>query len=275
MGTWDYPDMAKKFKVDTTLQSAHSALPNENPSGSLLRGLEIIKCFRPGRAVLGNGDIAAATGLPKATVSRLTRALWQAGYLVYDRDAGKFSLGATLLSFGFTFLSNMPILHVAHEPMQQLANFSGGAVSLAYPDRVEMIYIDRCTSETMPYFLGIGASIDMVRTAAGRAYIAALEKSKREELLGRLASHHKSDWAHLLPRIEEAIRQVAERGFCVVDGEWQRNVRAVASPLLFRDGRTVLTINCAVASYAATVDRLNTELGPRIHYLSRTLSLQF
>ena len=116
---------------------------------------------------------------------------------------------------------------------------------------------------------------NMVRTAAGRAYIAALGESEREELLGRLASHHKSDWAHLLPRIEEAIRQVAERGFCVVDGEWQRNVRAVASPLLFRDGRTILTINCAVASYAVPVERLNAELGSRIHHLSRTLSLQF
>lgn len=275
--------MAKKFKVDTRPQSAHNkkiaakeaAHSNEKLSGSLLRGLEILKCFRPGRAVLGNGDIAAATGLPKATVSRLTRTLWQAGYLVYDRDAGKFSLGATLLGFGFTFLSNMPILHVAHEPMQQLANFSGGAVSLAYPDRLEMIYIDRCTSETMPYFLGIGASIEMARTAAGRAYIAALEERKREELLSRLASHNKKDWADLLPRIEDAIRQVAERGFCVVDGEWQRNVRAVASPLLFRDGRTVVTINCAVASYAVTVERLNGELGPRIHHLARTLSLQF
>ena len=252
-----------------------SELSNEKLSGALLRGLEILKCFRPGHLSLGNSDIAAATGLPKATVSRLIRTLWQGGYLTYNDDAGKFSLGATVLTFGFAFLSSMPVIHFAHEPMQQLANFSGGAVSLAYPDRFEMIYVDRCTGEAMPYLLGVGSSIEMVGTAAGRAYIAGLQQTDREELLTRLARHHKDKWSELLPRIQDAIRQVGERGYCIVDGEWQRNVRAVASPLCFRDGRTVLAINCAVGSFAVTVERLSTELGPRVYHLTQTLNRQF
>ena len=39
---------------------------------ALARGLEILRCFSRKDRELGNGDIAARTGLPRPTVTRLT-----------------------------------------------------------------------------------------------------------------------------------------------------------------------------------------------------------
>ena len=36
-----------------------------DPNRSLLRGLEILRAFRPGSDVLGNAEIAERTGLPE------------------------------------------------------------------------------------------------------------------------------------------------------------------------------------------------------------------
>jgi hypothetical protein len=43
-----------------------------NSAASLTRGLEILRAFTADDATLGNQDLIERTGLPKATVSRLT-----------------------------------------------------------------------------------------------------------------------------------------------------------------------------------------------------------
>jgi DNA-binding IclR family transcriptional regulator len=80
---------------------------------------------------------------------------------------------------GFSLLSDMKILPIAHEQLQRLATASGCTVSLAWPDAPNMIYLDRCAGEAMPYFFSVGSAIDMARTATGHAYIAALDEPSR------------------------------------------------------------------------------------------------
>ena len=46
---------------------------------SLERGVEILRAFRPGSTLLGNGELAERTQLSPATVSRLTQTLVGAG----------------------------------------------------------------------------------------------------------------------------------------------------------------------------------------------------
>ena len=50
---------------------------------SLARGLDILTAFTPAEGLLGNQEIAARAGLPKATVSRLTYTLTKLGYLTH------------------------------------------------------------------------------------------------------------------------------------------------------------------------------------------------
>ncbi|HEX8478422.1 MAG TPA: helix-turn-helix domain-containing protein, partial [Telluria sp.] len=42
---------------------------------ALARGLEILRCFRPGESLLSNSEMARRTGMPKPTISRLTHTL--------------------------------------------------------------------------------------------------------------------------------------------------------------------------------------------------------
>lgn len=235
----------------------------------------MLRAFRPGHGSLGNAEIAIASLLPKATVSRLTRALVEAGYLDYDQASAKYQLRPRVLALGFSLLSNLPILPAAHEHMQLLANLSGGGVSLAAGDQTDMIYLDRCTGATMPYFVGVGSVIDMVSTSVGRAYLAGVSEPVRDALFDRLSRLHGENWPSIASCIKGAIDEVAQRGFCLVDGEWRRNVRAVATPLVSRDGRTVLAVNCAVPIHAMETSKLIDEWGPRLYHLAQLLSEQF
>src|SRR6056297_2020963 len=207
-----------------------------DPSGdrkfitALARGFEILRAFRPGGGALGNQELSAATGIPKATVSRLTHTLEELGYLRHLQ--GKYEPTEAILALGYAVISNLVVRQVAHDPMMELALQHDVSVGLASRDRLSLIFVDVCRSRLLSTLhLDVGSRVPMPTTAVGRAFLAGVTDDERaffferfEERLGA------DDWANLRPRVEDAIAQVDERGYCYVEDEWHRGMRAVATP---------------------------------------------
>src|SRR5688500_13806489 len=68
---------------------------------ALARGLEVLRVFTPSDGLLGNQEISARTGLPKATVTRLTYTLTLLGYLSHIERLGKYQLAPAALALGY------------------------------------------------------------------------------------------------------------------------------------------------------------------------------
>src|SRR5512138_2287999 len=115
---------------------------------ALARGLEILRCFKPGDRFLGNQEISQRTGLPKPTVSRLTYTLTGLGYLNYSEKFGKYYLGTAVLSLGYTMLANMDVRRIARPFMRDLAEYAQASVSLGVQDRLNMIYAEAYRSSS-------------------------------------------------------------------------------------------------------------------------------
>src|SRR5262245_21635223 len=130
---------------------------------ALARGLDILRSFRQGEAYLGNADLAQRTGVPKATVSRLTFTLAELGYLKYLEDIGKYELAPGVLSLGFAALANTEIHILARPLLQELARDSGGTVALGTRDGLSMIYIEYARGEAAIYRnVSIGMRIPII-----------------------------------------------------------------------------------------------------------------
>ena len=86
--------MATHVKTPDQLQESGTGLVH-----SLAKGLEILSCFSEGE-LLGNQQLVELTGLPKATVSRLTSTLVKLGYLQVDPRSRKLAMGARVLGLG-------------------------------------------------------------------------------------------------------------------------------------------------------------------------------
>ncbi len=232
---------------------------------ALARGLEILRAFRPGDGALGNQDIARRTGLPKPTVSRLTYTLMKLGHLVYLERLGKYQVGPAVLSLGYLALSNMAVRQVARPHLQALADYANLPVALGSRDRLSMIYLETGRGkDTMTLSLDIGTRIPLATTAMGRAFIAGLPERERDYLLDLLSRRYKTRWRALKRGIEQAIREVEERGFCASFGDWQSDIFAVGAPLWLPDGAGLMALNCGAAHFLITRDRLESELGPRL-----------
>jgi DNA-binding IclR family transcriptional regulator len=236
--------------------------------GALHRGLEILRCFRAVDGPLGNQDLAERSGLPKATVSRLTYTLSKLGYLVYLNSEGKYRMGVPVLGLGYACLGGIKIRETAQPYMQDLADFAGdGAlVSLGGRDNLSMIYVACARSAgAISLQLDVGSRISLARSSIGRAYLASVNDEERESLMVRLRVHYGEErWPQVRKGILRSIEEIRGQGFCLVE-DWNPQVTAVGVPFgQLQPDLSMLAFNIGGPSYVLSAERLRKTLGPRL-----------
>ena len=232
---------------------------------ALERGLEVLRCFKPGDRLLGNQEIAQRTGLPKPTISRLTHTLTRLGYLAYSEKFGKYHLDTAVLALGYSFLANMDVRRIARPLMQELAEYAQTSVALGVQDRLNMLYIESYRSSAMVTLtLGVGSQIPIATTSMGRALLCAMPASERDTILEQIKRRQEDEWPRIKAGMDQALRDYAERGFCLSLGEWKRDVHAVAAPLIPADGSRVLVFSCVGAAFQLRRHMLEDDIGPRL-----------
>lgn len=227
---------------------------------SLERGIEILRAFRPGSDLLGNGEIAERTGLSRATVSRLTQTLAGTGILEHDRRARAYRLGAPVLCFAHAMRSCYPILQVASPLMRTVAEKLHINVGLATADRDEMVYLEsvRYNRKVSLRSVVAGQRVPIELTSLGRAYLAAIPEVQRGVILDTIKSRKSTCRGRLEAEIASSIESVATHGFCAVS--WQPEVVALASPIVI-DDHPVYVLNMSVTSQE-NIDVIARELAP-------------
>lgn len=231
------PDYAEGIQIKTE---------DDDPrfNNALARGLAILRTFQFDRKLLGNVEIAAATGLPKPTVSRLTYTLTQLGYLRYLPEFGKYELAAGVVSLAYPYLVNMPVPAIARPLMEELAGKTRTNVGLGVHEGLSVLYLEYALGEINPNRRQrVGFRVPLIRTAMGRACIAAMQPQERARLYDELKEHYRREWTQLQREVEDAVEQVDRRGFCIAAGTFQKSTNSVAVPFVHTDGRTLMAFN--------------------------------
>lgn len=230
------------------------------------RATAILRCFEHGERFLGNREIARHTGLPKATVSRLTYTLSALGLLSHSASREKYSLGTAVLSLAHAFQRGNTVLGVARPLMQELADAIGAAVMLGEADRGRMVLLE--IAEGDPSFelkLAPGARVPHGSTALGRADLAARPQAAFERLMGELERECEPGyWPRLRAGIQRARQDCEHYGFCFSLGDWNPDVFAVGVPLVSADGERVLALNCSGRVSLMSRERILGGVGPRL-----------
>lgn len=174
---------------------APNPLRNPQFATTLAHGLALLNCFKVGDAILSNKDFAERTGLSKATVSRLTYTLAVLGFLRYDNSARKYRLGSAAVSVGYPFLQGLRIRELARPLMRELADVARGSVSLGIRDRSHMVYVETARGHESPAFRpDTGASLPMLASAMGRAWLGRAEPAQRALVLEQIRTRDPEQW---------------------------------------------------------------------------------
>jgi DNA-binding IclR family transcriptional regulator len=228
---------------------------------SLERGIEILRAFRPGADLLGNGELAERTGLSRATVSRLAQTLVDCGMLERDRRRRAYRLAAPVLSLAHAMRSGSPVLAVAAPLIRREAEKRKINVGLAVADRDEMVYLESVRYSRRVSWRNVvaGQRIPIELTSLGRAWLAAVSQETRRALLDRFRANRRRDGLELSREIADAIESVHRDGFCWAS--WQPQVVALSTPIAVPD-HPVYVLNMSVTGHSAPEEVIERLRGP-------------
>ncbi len=211
-------------------------------SQSLERGLALLRAFRPGTATLGNAELAERTGLPRPTVSRLTRSLVDAGFLAYDLGQRAYRLQPVVLSLAQAFRAEARLLDAALPAMEAVARGRQINVGMAVADQLEMVYLESVRYSRLGVFrrIAAGSRVPIATTSLGCAYLAGATSQVRNAALAQIAARMGAEWSTHRRAIDIRLSQVRRLGYC--RAQWSPGMMAIATPLVSPDG-TVHALN--------------------------------
>lgn len=245
---------------------------------ALARGLEILRCFRRDDLSLTNSDFSERTGLPKATISRLTHTLCELDYLVADTRVGTYRLSAGVLRLGFARLAAIDIRDRAKHEMKSLRVEGPNpfvSVALGEQHRTEVIYLAAENStEQVALVMGVGARMPLFRSAIGKAILAATPEDRVEQIFMFARSESADAEIEARACYAEALSEYTEHGFCTGYGQWRSDVNGIAVPVhSLSDGR-VYGLNAGGPAFRVKRKQLELVYASRLINAAEVLSLR-
>lgn len=229
------------------------------------RGLDILTAFTAGDQFLGNAEIAHRTGIPRATVSRITATLTELGYLDYAAQIGKYEIGPRVLALSYSLMSKLRVHATARPLMEELAREAQAVVSLAMLDGLDMIFVESALG-SRPYTQQpqVGFRIPVAFTSMGWACLSVMDVHDRTEAMKHLEEAFPDRAAEIRQNVQQAIADIWQRGFCMSLGVLEAGSNAVGVPYLHPDGRHILAFNMSAPAPVLTPEAMETKWGPRL-----------
>lgn len=245
---------------------------------ALARGLDVLRAFRENESALTNTDFAERTGLPKATVSRLTHTLCELDYLVADPRTGTYRLGAGVLQLGFGVLTSMEIGDRAAAEMKALRDGPNSYITVAIGEqhRLDVVYI--CTKrsrEDVALQIRVGSRLPLFDSAMGRAILVGMEDASRDRAFDLAAQIDPQTEARGRASYAAAVEEFAAKGFCSSYGDWRADVNGIAVPVFSPNGSIVYGLNIGGPSFHVKKKQLETVYAKRLIKAAEAISIRF
>lgn len=224
--------------------------------GGLAKGLAVIESFGVDRPRQSISDVAAASGLDRATARRCLLTLAHHGYA--DWDGKFFTLTPRVLRLGTACLASMPLPQIVQPALDALSEEIGESTSVSILDGAEIVYVARAAQRRiMSIALMPGSRLPAHCTSMGRVLLAALPDDAMRALLGTAPLPARTP--RTLTDPDAVAAQVAlarSRGYAVIDQEVEMGLQSLAVPLVNARGRVVAALNVGVAAGSGPADTL-------------------
>jgi IclR family transcriptional regulator, pca regulon regulatory protein len=236
--------------------------------GGLAKGLSVIETFTAERPRQSIAEVAAASGLDRATARRCLLTLAHHGYADYD---GKFfTLRPRVLRLGTACLATMPLPQIVQPLLDDLSERIGQSSSVSILDGGEIVYVARAAQrKVMSIGLMPGSRLPAYCTSMGRVLLAALPVTEARELLQAHSLAARTPLTRTDPKeILNELAKIKAQGFALIDQEVEIGLRSIAVPVYNVHRQTVAALNIGASAFHQSTEGLQSA------YLSDLLSLQ-
>ena len=239
---------------------------------TLAKGLAVLGTFDKAHPAMTLSQAAQATGLSRATARRILRTLTELGYVL--QSGRQFSLSSGILKLGFAYLATQNWIEQASPLMRQLSEQFHESCSAAILQATEIVYVARFPAgRIMSVTLAVGTRLPAFHTALGRIQLGFLDEA---ELWCRLRSLRIEAYTPStitdIQALFDRVREDHAQGFSIVDEELERGLRAIAVPVVDRDGQAVAALNLSTHSTRTTRNEMRDHFLPNLRAVAEQIS---
>lgn len=210
---------------------------------ALARGLDVLRCFDPGRPAMSLSEVAAAVGLARPTARRILITLEQLGYVRSD-DTG-FRLTPRVLDLGMAYIGSAGMWEIARPHLQELVSTTNESCSIAQLVGSDIVYVVRvAVPKLVTLAVTIGTRFPAAQTSLGKVLLAALSADELDHVLAEPSrSGITPRWQPDRAELDDVLRDVRTQGWAATDEELAAGIRSVAAPIRNQDGTVVASVN--------------------------------
>lgn len=185
------------------------------------------------RRELGTNELARRVGVNPSTASRLLATLEAARFVEHVPTSGRYRLGLRLLELGNEALSRLDLRGLARPHLEELVAHTGETATLSVPGEREAVTVDFVQSASSVQSVArLGRPSVAHATAAGKVLLAFGGVSVPAGRLERFTPRTVTDRRALAAEVE----RVRDQGWAEAAGERERDLNAIAAPVLAADG---------------------------------------
>ncbi|XVQ06684.1 IclR family transcriptional regulator domain-containing protein [Spirillospora sp. CA-255316] len=228
------------------------------------RGLDILLCFSADAPELTVSELAARTGLDRATVRRLALTLHGLGYL--EAAGSRYRPSPRLQELGYASLATWEFAELAQPYLDELSHAVDHSCSLGVFDGTAAVFVARAAvRRVMTISLAPGTRVPAYASAMGRVLLSGLSPGRLADYLARTRIVAHTDRTVVDPAaLTERIGEVRRAGWALLDQELELGVRSVAVPVRDCDGGVVAAISIGTHTHRVEESTLLDEILPAL-----------
>ncbi|WP_374433530.1 IclR family transcriptional regulator C-terminal domain-containing protein [Tabrizicola sp.] len=239
--------------------------------GGLAKGLAVIETFGTDRPRQSISDVAAASGLDRATARRCLLTLVHEGYA--DWDGKFFTLTPRVLLLGTACLASMPMPAIVQPALDALSDRIGESTSVSILDGAEIVYVARAAQrKVMSISLMPGSRLPAYCTSMGRVLLAALPESDARARLAKAPLPARTALTLTDPAaILAELSRIRAQGFAAIDQEVEIGLRSLAVPLATARGQVIAALNVGLPAGPEPIAEVTARLLPELRLVAGQL----
>lgn len=240
------------------------AIAERDIMGGLAKGLAVIEAFGQDKPRQSISDVAAASGLDRATARRCLLTLAHHGYA--DWDGKFFTLTPRVLRLGTACLASMPMPALVQPALDELSDRIGESSSVSILDGHEIVYVARAAQrKVMSISLMPGSRLPAYCTSMGRVMLAALPDEEARNRIGNALLPARTPRTLIEPQaILAELSRIRDQGFALIDQEIELGLWSVAVPLTNARNQTIAALNVGLAAGQESMEDLARRLVPQL-----------
>lgn len=223
---------------------------------SLERGIAVLRAFDAENARMTLSEVAALTGLTRATARRFLLTLTRLQLVASDGKT--FWLLPGVLDLGYRYLSGLPWWRSAQPIIEEVAGRLQEMCTVSVLDGTDIVYVARAAvNRILSANISIGSRFPAFCTAMGRAMLSSLPPEELDAFLGEAALTAFTDRTVTdRDKLRALILAAGRQNYAISDGELEPGLRGLAVPILDGSGRAVAALGISVHSAAESQEEL-------------------